>query len=444
MAKRLLALALALALLAGCAPAANVSQGASSEPTAVSSSLPDKEEEFQVLTHWDALESRGKALPDVEKLWPEGVSDTLIPRENYGPLVPYLGGTVYTNEWDGGGSLYGLMTLDGTVVTDAIYGQVSVPNYRDLESGQTTALPLLLLQKADPEYGWPSGGGALLAVCAQDGSWRTDFKWWFSFAGERGLMLFGANGFDLLGLDGTIEQSWTWEEVGLSGEGLEWELSWETVVFSPSYWIGDLVRVGYVDQERTRARLLDLTTGQIRPEAEGEWEALTENYYSAGSTCLDTYFDGENTVVRLEDGDIALPCGCSHTSVWLEDGLLFLYNLQEDYTGAAVYRLDGSPLVPPGAYDHIYTLRDETDPGDAFLLHCQRPGYTYDVLDSSGQVLFAGQDEVLSLFHGIIGFSSSSPLSCAEYYSLDTGELLLRRNFGLGSDQQEPWDDSMW
>lgn len=109
----------------------------------------------------------------------EEYTDELIPADDYGPLVPYLGDNSGPYLEDG---LWGLATLKGELVTDPVFTQV-------WRGGSTVQLPYLLMQKPDPdpEYrpaGWVNGeydfGMAhdnLWAMAALDGSWCTGFRY---------------------------------------------------------------------------------------------------------------------------------------------------------------------------------------------------------------------------------------------------------------------------
>lgn len=102
-------------------------------------------------------------------------TDTLIPTDDYGPLIPFLGDKL--GGLSGSADRYGLVTLKGEVVVDPVFSDV----WRgDSSWGYHNAspLPYMMLGKgvstsSRDEY--PKGGG--WAMAALDGSWCTEFKY---------------------------------------------------------------------------------------------------------------------------------------------------------------------------------------------------------------------------------------------------------------------------
>ncbi len=90
----------------------------------------------------------------------------LVPSDDYGPLLPYVGSLVATEIW-GEFYKYGLVTREGMIVTDAVY----IGAYQRKDSS-----PIILTKSAEP----PGENGELkpvmrYALCAPDGSWITPF-----------------------------------------------------------------------------------------------------------------------------------------------------------------------------------------------------------------------------------------------------------------------------
>lgn len=105
----------------------------------------------------------------VYKRWYEGESPTLIPRDDYGTLVPFIGMCKnYTRFVAEGGaddlSYYGVMTKDGRVVVDPIYPSVF---HVDLDNGEKL---LYFNSFVDSDYKMEYGS----ALAASDGSWVID------------------------------------------------------------------------------------------------------------------------------------------------------------------------------------------------------------------------------------------------------------------------------
>ena len=85
-----------------------------------------------VTAHWDRLEPIH--TPKSQR-WYEEYTDHLIPSKEYGPLIPYIGGSPTTTPeplW-----LYGLATQDGVMGTDPVFYEVSY--------SEDTETPLLVL-----------------------------------------------------------------------------------------------------------------------------------------------------------------------------------------------------------------------------------------------------------------------------------------------------------
>ncbi|MBQ8027703.1 MAG: WG repeat-containing protein, partial [Clostridia bacterium] len=65
--------------------------------------------------------SKPKEYAESDHRWYTDFTDTLIPRDDYGELVVFIGG--YKEDMDYYGYRYGLMTLDGKVVIDPVYNR---------------------------------------------------------------------------------------------------------------------------------------------------------------------------------------------------------------------------------------------------------------------------------------------------------------------------------
>ena len=104
--KRLLPAALAVGVVTGCAGGSGV-------------------KEPPVREHWEVLR-REERLPAVGSRWYPQRVEELIPRSDYGELVPFAGAVFYVTypgaleEAAYPTTLYGLMTLDGAVVLDPV------------------------------------------------------------------------------------------------------------------------------------------------------------------------------------------------------------------------------------------------------------------------------------------------------------------------------------
>lgn len=185
--KRLLPLTLALALLlSACAPTGAEAPGETAlpSPSAAPTQAPAPSGP-SVYTDWSQLGPHEKPEQPVSKFTRryEEFTDTLIPADDYGPLIPFPGAIVTRPAEDGWGledyNLYGLMTLEGEVVVDPVFSSAFAPSYWDERSGQSKELNCLVLQKVvKDKNGEPID---VAALCARDGSWCTDFDYSFDW-----------------------------------------------------------------------------------------------------------------------------------------------------------------------------------------------------------------------------------------------------------------------
>lgn len=185
--KRLLPLSLALVLaLSACAPTGAEAPGETAlpSPSAAPTQAPASSGP-SVYTDWSQLGPHEKPEQPVSKFTRryEEFTDTLIPADDYGPLIPFPGAIVTRPAEDGWGledyNLYGLMTLEGEVVVDPVFSSAFAPSYWDERSGQSKELNCLVLQKVvKDKNGEPID---VAALCARDGSWCTGFDYSFDW-----------------------------------------------------------------------------------------------------------------------------------------------------------------------------------------------------------------------------------------------------------------------
>ena len=217
---RIIAAALALALLlAACgAPAA------SPTPT------PQHSDGVNVTVHWDALTPKPE---NIANRWYDIYTDHLIVSDDYGELVPYIGGEATAEYW-GSSWFYGLATRDGTIVTDPVYLDVQALT----ESGSTTLngryADALILRTAvpfdePPADEWASKYDDRYGFAAMDGSWYsgqiyTDLVCQSSL----GALFFDTDGNAIMlsGDDGSEIFRWNAGEIpvdGLAPDGFYWD-----------------------------------------------------------------------------------------------------------------------------------------------------------------------------------------------------------------------------
>lgn len=326
--KRLLPAA-ALCLLCACTPQLSAPTGATSSPAAPSPTREMEGSEVAVYTDWSQLGERERPEP-VGSRWYEAYSGELVPREDYGPLIPYAGLRLADGWPAESGCLYGLMTLDGRVVTDPVYCKVSRPGTRD-EKGRRFTLPLLVLVRADEAR----EGEKLYAVAAADGSWCTPFSYVAFTDSAHGLLLFGLESLSVMDAEGTILHTWTLDEMGLSQAQFDFILSdIRGGDGSGGHRRGEYMSL-FWDDSFEQIQCLNLNTGQQELLSADAWAAL-------------------NTPSLDIEWATAVP-----NAEWLYDSmlgqdapaLLFVMESGDTATTVTFYRQDGTPIPELTSYN---------------------------------------------------------------------------------------------
>ncbi len=259
MKKRIIAAALCLTLLlAACGSPA---QSPSATPT------PAQSGGVNVTVHWDVLTPKPE---NIAGRWYEGYTDELIPSDEYGELVPYIGGET-SNEYMGTSWNYGLATRDGVIVTDPVYLEVN-----STDGGSALVLRTAVPIDAPAENEWTPRHDDRYGLAAIDGSWYTGQIYTDNICTSTlGALFFDTEGDVVMvsAVDGS--ELFRWRAGELPIEGLEpspfyWEIvSVEGEYMRFTHWgIGGEDRYDYVDL-RT-GRLLDTTPDVFNVEYDGE------------------------------------------------------------------------------------------------------------------------------------------------------------------------------
>ena len=388
--------ALALLLLAGCQqPAAD-----SPSPSPDASPVPS----YQVTTHWDALTER--PAPLVSR-WYEGYTDDLIPSDDYGQLVPYIGGEASAEGW-GTNWTYGLATRDGVIVTDPVFLEVQPLTYYDYGVYQNIQTPVLLLRKAgiDPDKR-PDEAGYFYdryGLAALDGSWYTGLAYSAVICqSELGALLFDLQGdVVMVGLDGQERWRWAAGDIPLPGlvpQAYYWE---EAATGGPylryiTQWNDD----GWPDY-----LYVDLRTGQVLDQAPADYPQdipyedgvgyYTDGWYEQADGVLTIHTDGG------QDHTMPFPQGFDYPEI-NGDRIIFhssTYTAGDDRDRSLVTDLNGNELLRSGQYLNFvwqqwgdvpslmsYTVYDED------YVHSRAI-----VLDRDGNELLTAQDYSLTQF----------------------------------------------
>lgn len=448
MKKSLLSLSLACLLLAGCAgPASPDGSGSSGSQSAGTpgdtSQVAPPEVQYQVQTDWSVLEGQasGDQLPAVQSRWYPEYTDRLIPDGGYGTLVPFAGARVYTRTWweeDGGYSspslLYGLMTVEGKVVMDAVCSAIYRLSY-PLANGEYAALPVLRLERGDAQKGEP-GNGTLVAIAAADGRWSTDFLYWGCAAGPNALLAGNEAGLFLLSPgSGEVVKTWSWADVGVSDSA---SLPWFTGdAYSAVQWADGRFFLGCYGADWDQARFLDPLTGAVTTAPAQDWyQELDRRYANLSWWMAERMEDGSYTLTR--DGETRrltspLDMGDQLPYVAGEDRVVF-----DDGAGRfAVTTLSGKTVLPPQE-GTVAVLQDSWEEGGSWLAVQSPDGDQWTLYDWNGT-----QSAVLP-GAGSGWCSMAGPLvevhgeNSSAYYRPKDGTCVYRAYFGLGGEGTEP------
>ena len=270
-----------------------------------------------------------KTVPQTGTRLSEGYMGELKAADDgYGLLVPYAGRRLM-DDWPAAtGCLYGLMTLDGTAVTDAVYSNVFYPSYyENYEQHPLSVIALVQGQKSNGIDGFEER----YTVAASDGSWVMEEAFRALSTSRYGLLLLGDDSLTVTDVSGEVTQRLSYQKMGLSDEDVDHMISSLMWGGDPNgRRSGDRIALGWVDDSYQNIRYYDLSTGE---SGEMAWDAFD---------ALDSTPDGDyaEPVYAIEDAyrmtDEALGSGAP--------GLLFTQDYSEDGMTVSYYRDDGTPL----------------------------------------------------------------------------------------------------
>ena len=270
-----------------------------------------------------------KTVPQVGTRRDEGYMDTLKAADDYGLLVPYAGRRLM-DDWPAAtGCLYGLMTLDGMAVTDAVYSTVYYPSC--WENGARQPLPLLVLMQGQ-ESNSAEGYEENYSVAASDGSWVMDETFRAVSVSRHGLLLFGKDSLTVTDASGKLTQRLSYREMGLS-DGEVWHmiscLRWGEGVGGIRR--GDRIAIDWTDEDTAQnIRYYDLSSRKI---GEMAWEEF--DLQDGGS-----YIDSGNTAYAVENAERLADEALGSDA----PGLLCTQDYGENGLTVRYYRDDGTPI----------------------------------------------------------------------------------------------------
>lgn len=266
---------------------------------------------YGVAVHWDVLTPRPENI--AERRY-EGYTDRLIPADDYGDLMPYIGGEAAT-DWEQSW-FYGLATHDGEIVTDPVYTEVNALGWFDYRQGKTRHEDVLILRSAVPTGAAPSQDEWTpkfedrYGLAAIDGSWYTGQIFTMLICGSQlGALLFDTAGDAvMIGLDG--QEIFRWKAGAIPVDGLDPDdfFGWIANTVGPYMEFMS----GYDEYDKPIVRYVDLRSGAVYNERPADYndEYVEQDYVSGDRVITGIY--GENRLEDLE-GNVLLT-----TNGWLD------------------------------------------------------------------------------------------------------------------------------
>ena len=423
------ALALACVLLAGCA----------AKQDTASASVPQNPAGPNVQTDWSVL-TEETPLPAVGERWYETYTPELIPRTDYGSLLPFKGALGMTLSWweeepayTSPSWFYGLMTRDGTLVMDAVCSSIGRCSYSqpDQDTGLRSehTLPVYTLTKGDREQGRP-GAGTLVALAAEDGSWWTGFQYWGAIAYPDGVAVGDQDGLTLIDAKtGAEQRQFSWAELGIDEPG---SFPWFTGdATGTAQWADGRIYLGVYGDLADTALFLDPYTGAVSTSSAQDWFNQLDSYYNnqAFYWTSQTSADGTITLTRGNESHTftsPLP-QAEYPSVFGNDRVYFSV-WEEQGSTFAVTDLEGKVLIP--LQKGALTILDGTGEGGPLLFSIPSGG-EWTIYNRDGQPLYdlpGGTNSWCYLNGSLIEITLDN---CASYYLSDTGECIRRTYAGL-------------
>lgn len=270
-----------------------------------------------------------KTAPQVGTRLSEGYMGELKASDGYGLLVPYAGRRLM-DDWPAAtGCVYGLMTLDGVAVTDAVYSNVYYPSY--YENYERHPMPVLVLMQGQASDS-ADGVVTYYTVAASDGSWIMEEQYSAVSASKHGLLLFGGDALTVTDTDGNVTQRISYQEMGISDEDVGNMVSSLLWGGDPSgRRSGDCIAIGWADEDSYQnIRYYDLSTGETSEMAWDAFDDLEE----------DNAADAERPVYAIEDATPVVDEALGSDA----PGLLSVYDADENGVVLRYYREDGTPI----------------------------------------------------------------------------------------------------
>ena len=311
----------------------------------------------EVAVHWDALTPKPE---NVAKRWYEGYTDELIPSDDYGELVPYIGGEM-SHQYVGTSWYYGLATRDGVIITDPVYADVSAT-----DGGSALVLRTAVPNDAPIVDEWTPRHDDRYGLAAIDGSWYTGQIYTDNICTSTlGALFFDTDGDVVMVSAEDGSELFRWRADELPIEGLEpspfyWEIvSVEGEYMRFTHWgTGGENRYDYVDL-RT-GELLDTAPDVFNVVYDGETMRYDGGTFTVSDGAVTINADsGETHTFPVPDwaGEFFYPDINGDRILIGHDGVTLLTDLD----GNELARIDGIANWTWQLYGTVWSLPALTD-----------------------------------------------------------------------------------
>jgi len=365
----------------------------------------------------------------------DGPLNELIPSSNYGMLLPYSSATVLPD-----GSLrmsaYGLVTIDGVVVTDMIYSRVerAVNWHHTYVAGVSAPLPAYRITVNIPGTETEWGAEVRLAACALDGSWVTPLDYIEAVFTEDVIILMRSNeivDIDVYDYNGrllynALQTSWV---KNFSRDAWPWTFAYnvsEGYACLPGYdgryffveVLTDKVRyTDYVGASTFSDGYAAVQTDSDQPlYNDGLWGFIDSDFKMVipPRYVYQASFTKGRAVVEVPGGEIRVIDKSGKTLFSVPRG----YWIERDYTGHgySVHKMDGDGGMRFFTNDFVEIELPESARSSEFYSHINHLGDGwYFCSTDEGGVLFSREEEILFEGMGYISYKFGDAIVYSEY-----------------------------
>lgn len=430
--------------------------GASSLPSALvasTSPVTPPEVSYSVRTDYSQL-TPYEPPEEIYTRLSESYMPQLLPSEDYGMLVPYVGQILQSDTW-GAGYIKGLVTLDGQIVTDAVYCSIYSPStYDSLSSGRTQRNVYILCKAVTFQTDKGEQVEKRYAICALDGRWVSPLDYVKVLTCDQVMLLFRdyeTRDFDVMDYSGKIlynskklscfsqlqDYTFYFPNGSMpipfgSSEGYIALWNWEYDV--PCAFLnektGDLVITEYTSTT-------GFSDGFAAVEKNGLWgyidtdfkEVITPQY-----TYANDFENGKAAVTTTDNAPIVIDKNNQTTTApkpEAQESALDTGFVKNEYMitlrAAGSYYLmtiDRGSIAPVSKNDEIVDVVTGPD-DDLILIQTSYPYYTYKLIRSNGEKLLSGSGYIsLNEQAGLIDVNDDDFFA----YINIAGETIFKKN----------------